>query len=294
MAGPTLLLCIGATKGGTSWLHRYLSDHPQCHMRAIKELHYWDALEFDDFDAQARILEDRILATRARRGQARAENQPVYDRIIADNEEWLRFMQARRADHAGYMRYLTAGRRGERLVGDMTPAYGLLPAHRLAEMDRVAGEGNARFVYLLRDPVERLWSHIRMIAKRRAGDPSEIQPRSVNIVKRFFKGKEDEIERRCDYAGTLARLKTAVAPERWRAFFYEELFSAEGVGSVCRFLGLDPVPAPFETRVMASPRAEMEPGQREQLQAAMAPQYAAVRAALGRVPAAWERNMVGV
>lgn len=39
-----IFFCVGAAKAGTSWLHRQLSDHPECHFCAIKELHYFDAI----------------------------------------------------------------------------------------------------------------------------------------------------------------------------------------------------------------------------------------------------------
>ena len=29
MADPTLLICVGATKAGTSWMYRYLHDHEE-------------------------------------------------------------------------------------------------------------------------------------------------------------------------------------------------------------------------------------------------------------------------
>ena len=35
---PTVLFCVGAAKAGTSWFHSYLENHPDCHMRGIKEL----------------------------------------------------------------------------------------------------------------------------------------------------------------------------------------------------------------------------------------------------------------
>ena len=40
-----VFLCVGAAKAGTTWLHTQLKAHPDCHFRAIKELHYFDALE---------------------------------------------------------------------------------------------------------------------------------------------------------------------------------------------------------------------------------------------------------
>jgi len=40
-----IFFCVGAAKAGTGWLHRHLSDHPECRFCAIKELHYFDAIE---------------------------------------------------------------------------------------------------------------------------------------------------------------------------------------------------------------------------------------------------------
>ncbi|HHS89575.1 MAG TPA: sulfotransferase family protein, partial [Rhodobacteraceae bacterium] len=44
---PTIFFGVGAAKSGTSWLYRYLEGHPETHLRSVKELHYFDALDFD-------------------------------------------------------------------------------------------------------------------------------------------------------------------------------------------------------------------------------------------------------
>ena len=56
----SVMICVGSAKSGTSWLHRYLSDHPDCHFRAIKELHYFGGFEGDALARnRARIVENR-------------------------------------------------------------------------------------------------------------------------------------------------------------------------------------------------------------------------------------------
>jgi len=37
-------LCVGAQKGGTSWLYQQLAAHPDFWMAPLKELHYFDLL----------------------------------------------------------------------------------------------------------------------------------------------------------------------------------------------------------------------------------------------------------
>ena len=105
-----LFFCVGAAKAGTSWLHRQLSDHPECHFRAIKELHYFDALENGRLDrqivhhqAQQAALKDRLAA---RDGPA-SEDQM---RRLADRAEWLEVL--RRGDNEdAYLDYVRRGAR---------------------------------------------------------------------------------------------------------------------------------------------------------------------------------------
>src|SRR5207245_8007632 len=42
-AGPDFL-CVGAHKGGTTWLYQQLDSHPDFWMPPVKELHYLDQL----------------------------------------------------------------------------------------------------------------------------------------------------------------------------------------------------------------------------------------------------------
>ncbi|MDJ0626930.1 MAG: sulfotransferase [Rhodobacter sp.] len=290
MTAPTLLFCIGATKAGTSWLHRYISAHPRCHMRGIKELHYFDSVEFNDYGTWIADVEGRRDNNLT---QLLTEEDPqirrAKTRVAEDAEAWAGVLRQHRQDDAAYLAYLHGGLGDESVVGDFTPAYALLPLARLREMAELQPE--VRFVYLLRDPVDRVWSHCRMMAKRRANKPSEIQRRSVNIMRRIYKGKEPEIVRRSDYIGPLERLREAVAPEQLKVVFYEDLFTDAAIADICAFLGIDPVPAEFGRRVLRGPEAQMEPGQFEEMRAFLAPQYDYVAGAFERIPARWTLDM---
>ncbi|MDJ0825943.1 MAG: sulfotransferase [Rhodobacter sp.] len=290
MAGPVLLFCIGATKAGTSWLHRYISNHPQCHMRGIKELHYFDSVEFNDYGTWIADVEGRRDSNLAQLLTVEdAEIRAAKERVAEDAEAWAKVLRQRRPDDAGYLAYLKGGLDGQRLVGDFTPAYALLPLKRLQEMAVLQDE--VRFVYLLRDPVDRVWSHCRMMAKRRANKPSEIQRRSVNIMRRIYKGKEPEIVRRSDYIGPLERLREAVRPDQLRVIFYEDLFSEAAIAGLCAFLGIDPAPAEFGRKVLRGPDAEMEPGQYEEMRDFLAPQYAYITSRFEQVPERWTLSL---
>ncbi|KMW57846.1 hypothetical protein AIOL_002814 [Candidatus Rhodobacter oscarellae] len=289
MSTPTLMFCTGATKAGTSWLHRYISNHPECHMRGIKELHYFDALEFQDWKTWIKMVAGRRDTALREAERAKSEAQLINKRRVAhDAQAWLDVLERRAQDDDAYMAYLTEGLSEQRLVGDFTPAYGLLPQRGLRHMAKLVPD--VRFVYLLRDPVQRLWSHARMIAGRRAETPDEIPGRAVNIVKRTLRGKEEEIEKRSDYIRPLKRLRAAVDESQIHIAYYEELFNRDAIAELSKFLGISHAWADFDKRILESPKAEMEPGQWEAVREFLAPQYDGVREMLGRVPDLWDKN----
>ncbi len=256
MADPTLFFCVGATKAGTSWLHRYISDHPQCYMRGIKELHYFDAVEFDDWQPWIADVQGRYDSNLQRNGFARSEIPADQGaRCAMTPPSGLRCCARARPTMPPTWRILRNGLTDQRLVGDVTPAYGLLPRDRLAQMAGLMPD--VRFIYLMRDPVARIWSHARMIAKRRALTPHEVAYRSVHIVRRILKGKEPEVVRRSDYIAPVTNLLAAVDPAKLRIVFYEELFQPADRRRPMRF----PWPRPRARRFL-DPRPQ-GPGGRD-------------------------------
>lgn len=286
------MFCVGATKAGTSWLHRYISDHPQCYMRGLKELHYFDAVEFNDYDPWINDAQGRYDNNVQTMDSVDPEFRPLKARVAHDAAEWLTVLKQRKADDAGYVKYLKNGLKDQRLVGDVTPAYCLLPRERLAQMARIMPD--VRFIYLLRDPVDRIWSHARMIAKRRAVTPHEVAYRSVHIVRRILKGKEPEVVRRSDYITPICNLLATVAPDKLRIVFYEELFTQPVIDDLCAFLGLDPEPGDFGKRVLRGPDAEMDDGQYDLLRDFLAAQYDFIGETFDHIPERWRAMGQGV
>ncbi len=282
-----VFLCVGAAKAGTSWLHRQVSAHPDCHFRALKELHYFDAIDGGRLDREfakhgqwQKSALDRLAAS----GSAPGEVQALR---LADRAAWLDVLERDSEDVEAYLAYLRDGASEGQVVGEMTPAYALLSVERLREMAAMAPD--VRFLYLLRDPVERLWSHVRMIAGRRdpAGDVTERD--CAVILDRTIGGAETEIVKRSDYDGAIERLKAAVAPARLLIEVFEEMVSGEGLNRIWDFLGVrrlaaDPAPV-HEGRALA-----MNGAQRKLATTWLAPQYAAAEAALGRRPEAWAQG----
>lgn len=291
-ATPTVLFCVGATKAGTSWLHRTLSQHSGCHIRSIKELHYFDALENDAFDGQIghNVAAKAKIATHL--AAAGGLRQQEIDQRLRDRDDLIRLLQHRGADHPAYLEYLCKSIGRKKLVADFTPAYGLLPEGRLKTMAGIAPD--VRFIYLLRDPTARLWSHVRMTAVKRSDDNQLTRDRAGWILDRVLAGQEPQISRRSDYRGALEKLRRAVAPERLLISYYEDLFHSDGLARICEFLGITPMAADRTLSVNAGQPLAMLLDQRRAARDWLAEQYDYVRAKVGNLPTSWHYDLAEV
>ncbi len=280
---PTLLFCVGAAKAGTSWLHRVLSDHSECALRSIKELHYFDALDRGEVDRQIAAVEARKARYLSEMDGAGPHRLATRARQVADCGDWLGVLR-RPEDSAAYLGYLRDGAEG-RLVADMTPAYALLSEERLGRMARIGRD--VRFLYLVRDPVERLWSHVRMIAAGRAAKDGNHAGRAAHVLGRVFRGKESEIAARGDYRAAIGKLARAVDPRRLMVAVTEEMYSAPGLARICAFLGISTPEADFSRRIHAGKPEPMPEEGRRAARDWLSAQYDFVAEWLGRRPAGW-------
>ncbi|WP_413719261.1 sulfotransferase [Silicimonas sp. MF1-12-2] len=282
-----VFLCVGAAKAGTSWLHSQLAVHPGCHFRSIKELHYFDALDEGTMSRNLQRMRARQVAL-LERTNGGLNATPEQAARIADGGDWMDVLERGGEDIGAYLGYLSEGATSGQVVGETTPAYALLSADRLARMARMAQD--VRFLYLMRDPVDRLWSHVRMIAGRRDADGVVSARRCERILSRTISGEESQIVRRSDYAGALKRLAAAVPGGKLLIEVFEEMVSGEGLARICDFLGIGRV-APSPAPVHAGQALAMSPDQRRRAAHWLAPQYEAAHAALGRMPEAWGRKV---
>lgn len=282
-SGPTVLFGLGATKAGTSWVHAYLASHPGCRLRHVKELHFFDAVDNDAVAQRLAVLDRKIARSEEMLGDPNAK---------VDHAERLRDLRALRAatearDAAAYMAYLTEGAGEGDCVADITPSYAMLSEDRLTSMQALSGA--SRFLFIMREPAARLWSQIRMVAGRGAQGAGALARRAERLLSRAEAGQEPEMLARGDYAATLKRL-AALDPARVMVLFFEELFSQDTMDRLCAFLGVAPHPAPVAARVHVGAPLDASPDQRRRLSALVAPQYAPVRARMGRLPEAWEET----
>lgn len=294
---PAIMICVGATKAGTSSLYRYLHDHPDCHMRSVKEIHYFDTVENEDyafqFDVFARLRADLVRRQDVARQNRNRWKVANLDRQIKDVDEIVRILELGEDGVSDYLFYLLDGIGDKKLAGDITPGYGLLSEDRLRDMAHMAPD--VRFVFLMRDPVERLWSHVRMQAKRQRRPGEEVAVKAKRIMNRVVnRDLEKHIAPRGDYAGIIEKLKRAVPEDKLLVGFTEDLLTGEGLGTLCRFLGIAERPVEKDPHAHEGVKLELSDKQRHEAARFLAPQYAYVEKTFGKLPAGWQANMARI
>jgi sulfotransferase family protein len=206
-------LCVGVHKGGTTWLYQQLDSHPDFWMPPLKELHYLDQLARVRRSSSPRSRDERDL--RFLSGITSLSAKPHIDL-----EQYGRLFEPK----------------GTLLSGDISPNYSTLSDKIIRRVVRFFPD--LKVIFLARDPVERIWSHLSM----------EVQ---YHQIEKFDVTDIDEVNRKLLRRGMLlrsypsaivARWKRHVHPDRFRIYFFDDLQRnpTELRRSILDFLGADP------------------------------------------------------
>ena len=155
-------LCVGVHKGGTTWLYQQLDSHPDFWMPPLKELHYFDQLSRVQRPSSSRCRDERDL--RFLENINRLSAKPYMDL-----EHYARLFEPK----------------GSLLSGDISPNYSTLSNKVIR---RIVGYfPKLKVIFLARDPVERVWSHLSMEVhyhQIEAFDVTDIDEVNRNVLRR--------------------------------------------------------------------------------------------------------------
>ncbi len=158
-------LIAGPQRTGTTWLHANLRFHPEILLSRPKEIFFFNRLK-----------------------------TPEHPKFRSDRLEWyLRFFREP-AWLAGLKHALCLWRYGRpyrpRVCGEATASYAALDTDVIGEV--VALNPRIKVILMIRDPVERAWSHAKKdLARNRGRDVRDV---SRAEFERFFR---DDYQRRC-------------------------------------------------------------------------------------------------
>ena len=266
---------IGAARSGTTWLEAVLRRHPDIHLTRVKELHYFN---------WTLLREPASLPIRAVLAAKRAILRPGLQERLLDgfygNKHARRFLLREQPNHRWYFR-LFAEAPEEGICGEFTPAYATLPEELVAEMAELMP--HARIVFIMRDPVERLWSHYRYQIGKGVMTRADISS-----------DPNDFFASRTAYMENIEKYEKYFPKEQIFCGYYEE-FTAEPerrFDELCSFLGVAPVNDAMKTMLRKRINASREddecpPDLRADLNAQFGHLAAQLEAKLGRVPPSW-------
>jgi hypothetical protein len=279
-AKKIFILGVGAQKCGTTWLHSQLVRNACVDMGFAKEYHVFDAFSVPVCASIRTGLIDKILAknSNGKLGSNARETCLLAKRLsFIDNTE----------NYFDYFDYLFLKNPDVQAVGDITPSYSMLDAQMFRHIKTgLEARGFAvKVVFLMRDPVERVWSMLRMDRrlsqkKRRIRsvdnklnawipallrlgqrDKPEQQenrdqenlPQNQALAAQY---KTDAFALRTRYDNTIRNLEQVFESDNIFYGYYEALFNEDSFSRLQAFLGLDLVAANFESIVNASPKTD--------------------------------------
>jgi hypothetical protein len=270
---------IGAQKSGTTWLARMLAAHPDIFVTPVKEIHY-----FDHIRGLTEHLSQKKRRSRHRKYYQRMFTQWGQFSHYREQRHWWRDYMASPIDDDWYRR-LFQHRGRATFAGEITPEYAILGRDGLDHIKRLAPE--ARVIFIMRNPVDRLWSQVLHQCRSRGLDANR---QSMDAIAAML--AEPRFGELADYAQTLDDLAAVFRPDQTLVLFYEDMHKDRLVAleGVCRFIGTKFDPASFTElgrRFNRSQQAALPDSVRAHLRGICRAQADAVRRRVGRIPQAW-------
>lgn len=215
-------LCVGMVKAATDWLFDQLLHHPDFWIPPVKELRYLN-LPVPRMDNTVRKLSHYKPKRRSL----------AHDADLAFLEEAIPLAgQPRDLDrYAALFRF-----KGTHLSGDISPGYYDLDGETIAAIARRFPA--LKIVLMLREPLERVWSHLSMRSREGHFDTTLLE--DAEAFARWF--AESEVRRAC-FATQVAQNWATFAPNvAFRFFFFDDVEATPEAGraAIITFLGGNP------------------------------------------------------
>lgn len=224
---PDFLL-IGAQRAGTSWLSMCLRQHPRVVLPPLKELHYFDR------DIVGSIFWTDIFTPRRRALCVRCKRALLNMlRNRTHGLSWLfHYFFGKRSDqwYSGLFPPT-----GGVIQGDCTPAYSTLDEKTVEHVAKIMPK--AKIIFILRDPVDRSWSHAKLDLGRRGGRALD----SIADEEYIAHTRQEASQFRSDYGRTIDVWGRAFPQEQMKIVFFDDLKQRpeEFIREICAFLDID-------------------------------------------------------
>ncbi|MDD5275318.1 MAG: sulfotransferase [Methylovulum sp.] len=222
-------LVIGAQKSGTTWMDRNLRIHPDIWLPPEKEMHYFDLpknIPFVFFMCAPERGDRYWVFNRLKRAYRMASANP------SAINWYSRYYFLPRTDH-WYQSLFSPD--NSQIAGEITPDYAVMNEKKIAHVHALAP--TIKIIYLMRNPIERMWSQAAMHFSERSGYQGIHTIDEETIIGFLCKPTRLAHAR---YFKNLQRWKKYYSPEQIFTGFFEDIADVpeQLLKSIFEFLGV--------------------------------------------------------
>ncbi len=273
-------LGIGAMKGGTTWLDRNLRAHPKIWLPPVKELRYFEKHMMIPPKTPLHALFHKRYRNTVR---LRKLTQPSVRKEVLSDPLWAcRYFFGRKTDR--WYASLFQPQEGQ-IAGEISPDYAKLDEETVKHVHDLMP--NLKILFLLRNPIERAWSHI--LWDFCGGDgPHNLGTLDLEACKKHATSRSSRV--RGEYTKTLRVWETYYPRERMFVGFFEEMRDTpeELLKKIEQFLGVSEfVPESVRRKINENPGPEMPPELKKHLAVIYSEELDALAKRFGGITEKW-------
>jgi len=224
-----LYLNIGSMKGGTTWLYSVLQTQPDIYFSLEKEVHYFAHMNtyHRPMDLPIRVQRFKAFA-----GRVRAESVGLSE--LNNDLQWYQsFLNGPISDE--WYQGLFRGRGAAKYCADFSNLNAHLDRPGWEHVKRVSR--NLRVSYILRNPLERLWSHVKFHTKI-TGQFKGMLDWNANEFDALV--RQRHIWENTEYSRTIQSMEDALLPEQMKIAIFDDIHAdgLEWLRELESFLGI--------------------------------------------------------
>jgi hypothetical protein len=227
---------VGAQKAGTTWLYNYIQNDPKANLGLLKEYHFWNF----------------VMIEKNGGGNKKMKNFLDRDHKKLDSGELLRWTMMKMKNY--YQVYFNSIiNDGYEITGDITPQYARCSSEGLSHIKASLEKYNftVKIIFLIRDPVERIWSNIRMEKNDLLTIDSSLSDTDLMRIKFKDRNKWDSL-----YDFTIKQIYEVFDKKNIYIGVYEEMFIEDQVKKLSNFIGVDYNPTMITKKINSSDKIE--------------------------------------
>ena len=225
-------IVIGAQKAGTTWLYHRFRESSEINTLPIKEVHYFD--RHSKYESNDKLAVEHL----SKRLRSYSWVKNTLRKILWKRKysNWKEFRWVLRWYFGAYNDawYLSLFNGLNGVKGEITPAYSMLDVQDIKRMYAVAPQ--AKLIMILRDPIDRAWSHFRFNTRKKGRN--KVHDATTEEMMTFLDTPFQQ--ERNAYRETLQRYASIFPADQILVGFYDAIQEEPSVflGTICSFLGV--------------------------------------------------------